>query len=306
MASINYKAEGIVTDIQRFSVHDGPGIRTIVFLKGCPLSCFWCCNPETQSKDPVILFQKDRCVRCGKCVSVCRQHAPSLALEGRIDRDKCIGCGECASVCPTGALVLKGDRMTVEQVVRILKKDSIIYRKSKGGITLSGGEALVQWKYAVELLKGCKAQGWHTAIETTGFGSPEAIESVFTNIDLALMDIKSMNPDVHKRVTGVSPEIIHRNARRIAELTQLIIRVPTIPTENATEKDFEQICAFAKTLPGVDTIHILPYHRLGVNKYDLLHKDYPMGHEIDSLKPKDVVRFQEIVERNGFHCLIGG
>lgn len=162
MASINYKAEGIVTDIQRFSVHDGPGIRTIVFLKGCPLSCFWCCNPETQSKDPVILFQKDRCVRCGKCVSVCRQHAPSLALEGRIDRDKCIGCGECASVCPTGALVLKGDRMTVEQVVRILKKDSIIYRKSKGGITLSGGEALVQWKYAVELLKGCKAQGWHT------------------------------------------------------------------------------------------------------------------------------------------------
>ena len=306
MASVNYKAEGIVTDIQRFSVHDGPGIRTIVFLKGCPLSCFWCCNPETQSKDPVILFQKDRCIQCGKCVAVCRQHAPSLALEGRIDRTRCIGCGECASVCPTGALVLKGERMTVEQVVRVLKKDAIIYRKSKGGITLSGGEALVQWRYATELLKACKAQGWHTAIETTGFASEEAIESVFPFIDIALLDIKSMDPVMHKKATGVSPEIIHKNAARIARLCKVIIRVPTIPTVNATEEDFRKICSFAKTLNGVDTIHILPYHRLGVNKYNLLNKDYPMGHEIDSLKPKDVAGFQEIVEKNGFHCLIGG
>ena len=306
MASVNYKAEGIVTDIQRFSVHDGPGIRTIVFLKGCPLSCIWCCNPETQTTDPVILVPNDRCIHCGKCVAVCRQQAPSLSLKGRIDRSKCIGCGECSNVCPTGALVLKGDRMSVEQVIRVLKKDAIIYRKSKGGITLSGGEALVQWKYAAELLKACKAQGWHTAIETTGFGSEEAIEAVFPYIDIALMDIKTMNPEIHKKVTGVSPKIIHRNARRIAEITKLIIRVPTIPTVNATDGDFEQICNFAKTLNGVDTIHILPYHRLGVNKYDLLNMEYPMGNTIDSMNPKEAVRFQEIVERNGFHCVIGG
>ena len=306
MASINYKAEGTVTDIQRFSVHDGPGIRTIVFLKGCPLSCFWCCNPETQPRQPVVLFSRDKCIGCGKCVAACKQHAASLENPGRIDRSRCIGCGECANVCPTGALVLKGETMNVEQVVRILKKDSIIYRKSKGGITLSGGEPLMQWQYATEILKACKAQGWHTAIETTGFGSEEAIEAVFPYIDVALMDIKSMDPVMHKKVTGVSNEIIHRNARRIAELSKLTVRVPTIPTVNATVEDFQKICDFAKTLNGVDTIHVLPYHRLGVNKYELLNKDYPMGHEIESMKPAEAVPFQKVVEKNGFRCVIGG
>lgn len=306
MASINYKAEGIVSDIQRFSVHDGPGIRTIVFLKGCPLSCLWCSNPESQPKQPVVLFQRDKCIGCGKCELACRQSAASLQYDGRIDRSKCIGCGECASVCPTGALVLKGDRMTVEQVVHILKRDSIIYRKSKGGITLSGGEPLVQWEYASELLKACKAQGWHTAVETTGFGTEEAIESIFPYIDVALLDIKSMDSEKHRQVTGVSTEMIHRNARRIAELTHTVIRVPTIPTVNDTEADFRKICDFVKSLNGVDTIHILPYHRLGVSKYNLLNREYPMGHEILSMEPEETIQFQKIIEENGFRCVIGG
>ena len=306
MASVNYKATGIVTDIQRFNIHDGPGIRTIVFLKGCPLACFWCSNPETQQLSPILMFQEDQCIGCGKCERICKESAISLERSGLVDRQKCVNCGECVSICPTGALVLKGEEMTVGEVIKALKKDATLYRKSGGGITLSGGEPLVQWPFATELIKACKAQGWHTAMETSGYGSAEAVESVFSFLDLALLDIKSMNEQTHKAVTGVGLEVIHRNAARIAELTTVTIRVPTIPTVNATEEDFLQICKFVKTLPGVDTIHILPYHTYGENKYELLGKDYPMGAEIKPLAAEDAARFQKVVESQGLRCSIGG
>ena len=306
MASVNYKAEGTVFDIQRFSIHDGPGIRTIVFLKGCPLSCLWCCNPESQKLAPVVMFQQSQCISCGKCLRACKVGAISLDTPGLIDRQKCVGCGECASVCPTGALVLKGDKMTVEQVVQILKKDATIYRKSGGGITLSGGEPMVQWEFATELLKACKSQGWHTAIETTGYGSEQAVESVFPFIDLALLDIKSMNSQTHKNVTGVTNELIHKNAVRIAQLTKTVIRVPTIPTINAFDEEFLRIAEFAKTLQGVDTVHVLPYHTLGENKYNLLGKEYSMGYEIKPLPPEEAAKFQQIVQNQGLRCVVGG
>jgi pyruvate formate lyase activating enzyme len=200
VAHVDYKAEGIVFDIQRFSLNDGPGIRTIVFLKGCPLFCPWCSNPESQSLKPEVMYQQDKCIRCGMCVDTCPVGAASLDHPGLVDRQKCIGCGECANVCPVGALVLTGEKMTVEYLVRELKKDSVLYRKSGGGITLSGGEPLVQWKFAAELLKACKAQGWHTAIETTGYGSGEAIEAMFPFVDLTLLDIKTMDSELHKKI----------------------------------------------------------------------------------------------------------
>jgi len=306
MASIDYKAEGVVFNIQRFSIHDGPGIRTIVFLKGCPLSCLWCSNPESQSMTPVVMSQPELCIQCGKCARACKQDAISPATPGQIDRQKCIGCGECTSVCPTGALTLKGERMTVEQVVNILKKDTTTYRKSNGGITISGGEPLVQWKFTTELLKACKAQGWHTAMETTGFASEEVVETVFPWVDLTLLDIKAMDPENHKRVTGVSNEVIHRNAPRIAELSQVIVRVPTIPTVNAYEEEFEKISAFAKTLPGVDSLHVLPYHVYGENKYSLMGRDYPMGYEIKPLPREEAEKFKTVVEASGLNCMIGG
>ena len=307
MASVNYKSTGIVTDIQRFNVNDGPGIRTIVFLKGCPLSCIWCSNPETQQIKPVIMFEQEQCISCGKCAQACRTGAIGPNRLGVVDHKKCVICGECTNVCPTGALILKGETLTVGQIVKDFKKDATLYRKSGGGITLSGGEPLVQWKFATELIKACKAQGWHTAMETTGFGSDEAIESVFSFLDLALLDIKTMNDEKHKDVTGVSNEVILRNAVRIAQMTDVIIRVPTVPTVNDTEEDFVKISEFAKTLRGVDTVHILPYHSFGEHKYESLGMEYQTRKRgIKPLPPKETVRFKEVVESKGLHCSIGG
>ena len=306
MASVNYKAEGIVFDIQRFNVHDGPGIRTVVFLKGCPLTCLWCSNPESQKLDPEIMHQQDQCISCGKCLHACKYGAVTQERLGTVDRNKCVGCGECANICPTGALVLKGESMTVEQVIQALKKDYVLYRKSGGGVTLSGGEPLVQWKFTTELLKACKAQGWHTAMETSAFCSEEAIESVFPFLDLTLLDIKSMDDHTHKAATGVTTEKILQNAVRIAQLSKVIIRVPVIPSINATEEDLQRICDFTKKLKDVDTIHLLPYHAYGENKYELLGLDYPMGMDFKPLDQEDLAGLRNFVENQGLKAQIGG
>lgn len=190
MDSINYNLMGTVFDIQRFSLHDGPGIRTIVFLKGCPLSCQWCSNPESQSIKPVIMYKEDDCLHCGRCITACKRGAISPENKTWINRELCSGCGECVNACPAGALVLKGKTMSIQQVIRELKKDATTYRRSGGGITLSGGEPLMQYEFASELLQACKGQGWNTAIETTGVGSREAIEKVIPYVDTVLLDIK--------------------------------------------------------------------------------------------------------------------
>lgn len=305
MDSINYSEIGIVFDIQRFSIHDGPGIRTIVFLKGCPLSCLWCCNPESQSIKPVIMYNEKNCIHCGRCINVCKQKAINPQNKELIDRNLCIGCGECANICPASALVLKGNKMTVEQVIKELKKDATNYRRSGGGITISGGEPLVQSKFAAELLKACKAQGWHTAIETTGYSKTDAIEKMFPYIDLALMDIKSADSEIHKKYTGVSNEVILKNALKISNFTKTVVRIPTIPYVNATKEGITAICKFVKTMNNVDTIHLLPYHTYGENKYDLLGKEYTMK-EFNSLTPDEIDSLKLIVEENGFKCVIGG
>lgn len=305
MDTINYCMEGLVFDIQRFSVHDGPGIRTIVFLKGCPLSCKWCSNPESQSLKPVVMYQEMNCIHCGRCIAACKKEAISINNKDFINRDICTACGECVNVCPASALALKGRKMTVEQVIKELKKDATNYRRSGGGITLSGGEPLVQSDFSMELLKACKAQGWHTAIETTGYGTSEAIEKVFPYIDLVLMDIKNINSDIHKEYTGVSNEIILNNALRISQITQMVIRVPVIPEFNSSEKSIFDICSFAKTLNNIETVHLLPYHTYGENKYKLLGRDYLMKEE-RNLNSDEIEKLEKIVESQGFSCIIGG
>lgn len=303
--SVNYAASGVVFDIQRFSIHDGPGIRTIVFLKGCPLSCRWCCNPESQEMKPTIMFKADACIHCGKCLGVCRYGALSPQNKGLVDRTKCVGCGECANICPTGALVLKGRRMTVEQLIRELKKDAITFRRSGGGITFSGGEPLLQHEFLVEMLKACKAQGWHTAMETTGYAPREVVETIFPWVDMVLLDIKAMDEKIHKKYTGVSNELILGNAILISNIAPTVIRIPTIPGVNATKEEFSAICRHAKAMRGVETIHLLPYHTYGENKYGLLGEEYPMR-DAPSLTQDEIDDLKGIVEREGLLCAIGG
>ena len=182
---------GRIFDVQRYSIHDGPGIRTIVFLKGCVLRCQWCCNPESQRIEPDVMYDQKKCIGCGKCMKACQQGAIGPENLSWVDRSKCIGCGECVNVCPTGALTLKGEVMSVNEIIQVLRRDAHYFRKSGGGVTLSGGEPLTQWRFARELLKACKAQGWDTAIETTAYGTDEAIEAVIPYVDLVLMDIRN-------------------------------------------------------------------------------------------------------------------
>ncbi|MDO5293656.1 MAG: glycyl-radical enzyme activating protein [bacterium] len=305
MDQINYSLEGLVFDIQRFSIHDGPGVRTIVFLKGCPLSCKWCSNPESQRINPVVMYNESECIHCGTCINVCKQGAIHPSNKGLIDRDRCIGCGECANACPTGALVLKGRKMSVEQVIMELKKDATNYRRSKGGITISGGEPLVQHEFCKEILKASKAQGWHTAIETTACASKEVLEDVIPHVDLALMDIKHMDPAVHKLHTGITNELILAGTKVVSNMTKTIVRVPVIPNFNSRKEDILSIASYAASLHNVETLHLLPYHSYGENKYGLLGREYALK-DTKTLSEEQIDALKEIVESQGLRCVIGG
>jgi pyruvate formate lyase activating enzyme len=305
MNKVDYEMEGVLFNIQRYSLHDGPGIRTIPFFKGCPLSCKWCSNPESQRPTPELIFKKSDCIRCGKCIEACKQQALSVSNAFFIDRERCIQCGECTQVCPTQALEMKGKRMTVADVMRELQKEENLYRRSGGGITLSGGEPLAQPAFARELLKACKEKGWHTAMETTGFTTPEVIADVFPYVDLALTDIKAINPAIHLANTGIENSQILENLLRISFLTKTIVRIPVIPGVNDNPEEIQNIAEFARLMSNVDTLHLLPYHSFGENKYGLLGRIYPMG-EADSIAESKMELLKREVESSGFHCHIGG
>ena len=305
MNEIAYEKEGVVFDIQRYSIHDGPGIRTIVFLKGCPLACQWCSNPESQDLKPVVMFSKASCVSCGKCVQACPQGAISLNHPGLVDRFRCTGCGACAEVCLPGALTMKGRAMSVWQVMQELQKDATHYRRSGGGVTLSGGEPLVQSEFARELLRACKEKGWSTAMETTGHAPKEVVEHVMPFVDHALVDIKAIDPAVHESRTGVSNRLILENAIRISTLTSTVVRVPLISGVNADRASIEAIGKFAQLMPGVNTVHLLPYHTYGENKYELLGRKYTMI-GTKPLAAQTVDMLKGVVEGLGLRCVIGG
>ncbi len=308
MNEINYEATGTVFNLQRYSIHDGPGIRTIVFLKGCPLSCKWCSNPESQRSNPELMFNQVVCRKCGRCVRACSIGAISMNNPERIDRSKCTGCGKCVSACFNDALEQKGQKRSVQELISELKKDATYFRRSGGGVTLSGGEPLMQPEFAAELLKGCQARGWNTAIETTLFASEEALQKVLPFVNHALVDMKHSDSIIHQKYTGQSNEIILKNIRLATEITEVTIRVPLIPGFNVNNMDdtvIQEICSFAKSLNKVKEIHLLPYHTYGESKYGLTGREYEMK-SVAGIDEETVNYLKDIVEKNGFICQIGG
>ena len=268
---------GTIFDIQRYSIHDGPGIRTTVFLKGCPLRCLWCSNPESQNQHPEIMLDRSLCGRCGTCVEVCPQGAAVEQGTGIVLlRERCRGCGRCVAGCPQGARRLVGNQMTVEEIVEEVEKDRLFYKNSGGGITLSGGEPMHQPDFTRALLMRCKEKGLHTVLDTSGYAQLKDWDSVLEYADLVLFDLKQMNPVQHQEYTGVSTELILKSAREIAsQKIPMIIRIPLVPGYNDMRVNIEGCAHFAQEI-HVDRVELLPFHKLCMSKYTKLNKEWKL------------------------------
>lgn len=268
---------GVVFDIQRFSVHDGPGIRTTVFLKGCPLKCLWCHNPESQSIQPVLSFERELCIMCGECVKECSRNAQAIVDGARIiRRELCSGCGRCVEACNTNALILKGQTMTVEEVFREVIRDELLYRKSKGGITISGGEPLMQPAFTYNILRRGKEHNLHTTIETCGHAPWASLKKILKVTDLVIYDLKHMDSIQHKKFVGVDNVLILKNLKKIIEKEKEVhVRVPLIPGLNDSEDNLLKIAEFFNHL-RLTSVEFIPYHEFASTKYELLGMDYSL------------------------------
>lgn len=273
--------KGMVFDIQRYSIHDGPGIRTIVFLKGCPLRCFWCSNPESFNQSKDLVWHSKKCIGCYECISICPEEAINI-LDNQaitIHRAKCTKCGECVKNCCSNALNFYGKEMLVQEVMDEIRKDVDFYKSSGGGVTLSGGEFTHQYEFALSLLKKCKEEGIHTTVETSGYCEWDKLRHLLKYIDLVLYDLKIFDQHKHKNYTGVSNKLILDNLKKINDLGALhIIRMPLIPTINNNQENAQRMLTFLSTLKSPVTIQILPYHNYGLFKYDLLGIEYTLRH----------------------------
>ena len=263
---------GTIFDIQKFSIHDGPGIRTTVFMKGCPLSCRWCHNPESNLRAPQLSFTPDRCIGCGFCFERCPQQAHCM-VEGAhvLDRERCRVCGGCTEKCYAEALEIIGRDMTVEEVLTEVLKDRPFYETSGGGMTLSGGEPLMQIDFTEALLVRAKEESLHCCIETSGFGPSEHVQRLRPYVDLFLYDVKAMDTERHRELTGVGNERILANLLRLHDDgAAVLVRLPLVPGLNDTAEHFDGVATLAKRLPHAVGFEIMPYHRLGEGKLDRL------------------------------------
>ena len=287
-------------NIQRFSVHDGPGIRTILFAKGCPLHCLWCCNPESQKFKPEVAFKRSACIgmmQCGLCVEACPHEAVSAHEEGyvTINRMLCDNCGRCVEACPAKALVFLGQQYSVEELVRKVEEDGDFYWRSGGGPTIGGGEPLARPMFVGRLLETLKAKGNNTVVETCGHFNLEApgMDRVLGNTDFLLYDIKLMDSDKHKVYTGHTNKRILSNlleiSRRYPKI-EIVVRTPVIPGVNDTEKDIEDIASFLRDVPTLKDYELLGYHAFGAPKYDQIGRHY----SLEELKPLPAGKLQKL------------
>ena len=296
-----HQLTGRIFNIQRFSTEDGPGIRTTVFLKGCPLTCLWCANPESQQTRRQLAHNDALCDQCGRCLTACSKQAIELTATGiRVNRDLCDNCGACVKVCGPRALRMIGDDMTVDEVVEEVLRDRLYYRSSQGGVTCSGGEPLMQAPFVAALFERCQDEGLHTTLDTTGHGSARALTAVLEHTDLVLFDLKVMDDALHRQTTGITNRQILRNARLVSDSpAQMIVRVPLIPGVSDTDENVTAIARFVRELrPGI-VVNVLPYHRFGMNKYAMLDRAYPMN----DAQPPTHARVAQIVESFEAHGL---
>jgi pyruvate formate lyase activating enzyme len=293
------KTAGAVFNIQKYSVHDGPGIRTVVFLKGCPLRCRWCSNPESQTSQPQLVYNRNKCIsleNCVRCLEVCTAGALRRGDDGKVDiaRDTCTECLLCAKACPSLALNIYGETMTVDQVIQKVEEDSAFYSRSGGGLTLGGGEPLHQAEFAIALLREAHRRRINTAIETCGFCRWEDLLEAAGHLNTVLYDIKSMDAEKHKAFTGVPNELILENFKRLREaLPELPIwvRTPIVPGFNDTIEDVRAILEHIRGLPNV-CFEALDYHRMGKPKYEYLGLEFPMGDaKLQDDRIKEIHRF---------------
>lgn len=268
---------GTIFNIQKFCINDGPGIRTSVFMKGCPLDCIWCHNPESKSAKMEIFYDARKCIMCGGCALACENHCHSFDSQHIFNRTDCIRCGKCADVCAADALEKVGKLVSVDEVMEEVMKDEIFYKNSGGGMTLSGGEPMAQFKFTHALLTEAKAKGLHTCIETCGYSLWENYEKIVPLVDIFLFDYKITDPELHKKYTGVSNERILSNLKKLDdEGAAVILRCPIIPTVNDTEDHLSGIAQTANSLKNVLEINIEPYHPLGSSKASMLDREYAL------------------------------
>ncbi len=297
---------GLIFDIKRYSVHDGPGIRTTVFFKGCPLRCAWCHNPESQSSNKQIIYYEDKCILCQTCVHTCKEQAVSVIKNRiKIDTKKCTLCGDCTDNCPTNALEMIGKEYEVKKLVGEILKDKDFF-DGGGGITISGGEPFVQYEFLLELLKELKESGVHIAIDTTGHTKTEKLLNTLPFVDLYMYDIKLMDAKKHKQYTGVGNELILKNLIELDKNgVSLNIRIPIIPTINDDDENISETIEFLKGLKNIASVDLLPYHNMMIDKYKRLNMPFFLSH---IKKPTDnqMGKIKEKFENHGFKTNIGG
>jgi len=277
-------------------------------MKGCPLSCLWCSTPQSQKKALEILHSEVNCKQCGRCVQVCPVHAITLTEgEGlKIDRELCTVCGDCVEACTNQALELLGKWMTVDELFREVDKDSPFYRRSNGGVTVGGGEPTMQHEFVAAFLKKCKQHYIHTAMETCAYVTWEYFEKLLENLDLLYMDVKHMDPTVHRDITGVSNELILENARKAAAMRTLILRIPVVPGVNDSDDNILDTARFAAELgENLMRIELLPYHKFGTQTYDRIGMEYELA-DIEPPSDENMNRLKAIVEASGVKVQIGG